>query len=205
MAKLVSKEWLEEQYWTVGLDCVQIGRVVNRDPKTVWNWMKDYGIPTRPRGSNPPPVTPFGKDNPFYGRTHSEDTKNLIREARLRDGHVPGLKDGVHYMKHPAYKQENHPSWKGGITPERQSVYATPEWTEAVKAVWKRDNAMCQRCGKHHNETEHRGTFHIHHIIGFANKEKRTDPSNLVLLCKICHRWVHGKKNISKDFIQEIT
>lgn len=51
LAKPVGKEWLIEHYVNRGMDCVQIGRIVNRDPKSVWNWMRDFGIPTRPRGA----------------------------------------------------------------------------------------------------------------------------------------------------------
>ena len=39
-----------------------------------------------------------GKNNPFYGRHHSEETKDKIRKANK--GKLTG---------------ENHPSWKGGI------------------------------------------------------------------------------------------
>lgn len=50
-AKPVSKEWLIEHYIDKRMDCVDIAKIVNRDPKSVWNWLKDFGIPTRPRGT----------------------------------------------------------------------------------------------------------------------------------------------------------
>ena len=43
--------------------------------------------------------------------------------------------------------------------------------------------------------------LHVHHVIGFANKEIRADANNLVLLCVKCHRFVHSKKNINGEFI----
>lgn len=201
LAKPVTQEWLEEQYVKNGLDCVQIGRIVKRDPKTVWNWLRDFGIPTRPRGSNPPPHTGSGEDNPFYGKKHSPETRKLLSDMAKEDGRVPYDPEIGSYMK--GRKGQDTPGWKGGITPERQALYSSVEWGDAVKVVWARADAKCERCGKSHNATA-RGTFHIHHIVGFANRELRAIPSNLVLLCKECHRFVHSKKNINHELIKEI-
>ncbi len=91
---------------------------------------------------------------------------------------------------------ENSSNWKGGVTPDRQEFYISDEWKKACSAVYKRDNAQCQRCGSKDN-------LHVHHIVTFANKELRADIDNLVLLCAKCHRFVHSKKNINKEFIRE--
>lgn len=193
-----TKEWLYQKYIIEGLDCTQISKIVNRNSKQVWNWINDYGIPTRKRGHD---TSKLCKDGSVWkGRKHKASTKKLIRQARINDGHVPYLQNGQHWLT--GKDSSDHPCWKGGITPLRQAVYSSEEWVEAVKKVWARDNAICQRCGKHHNQAEVRGTFHIHHIVSFENEDLRTDPDNLVLLCDKCHRWVHGKKNIKKDFIK---
>jgi hypothetical protein len=94
-----------------------------------------------------------------------------------------------------------NPHWKGGISPERQAVYSSREWAEAVKIVWKRDNHTCQRCGQAWTRA---GTIvmHIHHIVGFEVKTLRTEPSNLMLLCEDCHIWIHSKKNVNHEFIK---
>jgi len=42
-----------------------------------------------------------------------------------------------------------------------------------------------------------------HFTIADRNKELRSDPNNLVLLCVKCHRFVNSKKNINKEFIGE--
>ena len=89
---------------------------------------------------------------------------------------------------------ENNPNWKGGITPDRQEFYISNGWKNACSAVYKRDGAQCQRCGKQDN-------LHVHHIVGFSNKEMRADENNLILLCVDCHRWVHSNKNIDKKYI----
>ena len=98
-------------------------------------------------------------------------------------------------------KGELSTNWKGGISPERQSFYSSSEWKTACSSVWKRDNAICQRCGIRKSESPDL-PFHIHHIESFAVIEKRADVTNLILLCEICHHWVHSKKNIKKEFLQ---
>lgn len=93
---------------------------------------------------------------------------------------------------------ELNPRWLGGITPERQSFYTSQEWKIACSKVWKRDNAICQRCGIEKSDMP----FHIHHIKSFADKELRADINNLILLCEACHQWVHSKGNKNYDYIQ---
>lgn len=97
---------------------------------------------------------------------------------------------------------ELNPNWKGGITPERQEFYQSQAWKDACSAVWKRDKATCQRCGQH-RESNLDMPFHIHHIIGFEVIKMRARRSNLVLLCEVCHNFVHSNQNTKRDFLDE--
>lgn len=194
-----TREWLISEYVDHGKSANDIAREIGRDPKRVWEWIRDYGIETRRRGSDE--RQQFKKGVSLRtGCTLSEEHKEKVRQARIKDGRIPCMVNGVHWLHH--YADRKPASWKGGISPERQAVYSSREWIDAVKSVWKRDNATCQRCGKHHNTAETRGTFHIHHIVSFAVKELRTDVSNLVLLCRDCHFFVHSTANIGRDFIK---
>lgn len=199
--KPVGRDWLHQKYITEGLDTTQIAALVQRDPKSVWNWLKDYDIPTRGRGTTgngrhtkgmKPNITPEGRAR----------KSAALRAARLADGHVPYLKNGVHHLK--GKRGADTPNWKGGATPERNAVYGSLEWKAVIKAVWSRDNATCQRCGKHHNTAVNRGSFDIHHIVSFAVAELRCEASNLVLLCEECHYWVHSADNVNREFIREV-
>lgn len=193
-----NKEWLYEQYIVKQISANNIAKTVGKDPKTVWSWLKKFNIPTRPRGHN---TSHLPKDGSIWkDRKHKETTKQKIKQARLNDGHVPYLKNGEHWLKN--IPKQEHPNYKGGLTPERQSFYSSEEWSKAVKIIWHRDNATCQKCGKHHNTEKNRGNFHIHHIVSFMNRELRSNPDNLVLLCKECHRWVHSKQNKNNVFIK---
>ena len=96
-------------------------------------------------------------------------------------------------------KGANNPSWKGGVTPERQRVYKTDRWNSLVKYIYERDNYKCQRCGDGHTR---QNKLHAHHLRSWAEyPELRLKKSNLVTLCDKCHRWVHSRKNTEKDFI----
>jgi len=199
MEKYKNKDWLFEQYITNKKSCDQIALEENRDSKTIWSWVKKFKIPTRKRGAESSGGTFKIGHKKGIGRVHTVETKNKIRDARIKDGHVPYLRNGVHWLKGGG---EKHPLWKGGISPERQSVYSSQDLVSSVKAVWKRDNATCQRCGKHHNTKKNRGNFHIHHIVSFSVKETRTDINNLILFCKECHKWVHSKQNKNKLWLK---
>lgn len=193
--KGVSADWLRQKYWEEDLGCPQIAKLVNRDPKTVLNWLRYYGIPTRTRGHDTSHL-PNGREPGF---TLSIEHREALRQARLRDGHVPYLQNGVHWLKGKTGNQ--HPSWKGGLTPERQAFYATDEWKAAVVEVWQRADAHCERCGLYHNSVRGEVQFHIHHIVSFAVRELRSEVSNLALLCEECHRFVHSKANIDQELI----
>lgn len=195
-----TKDWLIEEYVKKGRSANDIAREIGRDSKRVWEWIRDYGIDTRDRGHN-------YKENllmdgsTMLGKKHSAETREKIRLAAIADGRLPWGKGNEPYWK--GKKGPMHPGYKGGMTPERQAVYSSREWVEAVKKVWHRDNATCQHCGKHHNAASNRGTFHIHHIVSFQVRELRTEVSNLVLLCKDCHKFVHSKANTGNIFIKE--
>lgn len=195
--KPVDRDWLYEKYIVEGLDCTAISKIVKRNSKRVWEWLRDYGIPTRPRGSyfKSQPHFAFwmhGRPNPFEGKTHTDEFRKALSERCKAEGRVPYDPAVGSYMI--GRKGADVPSWKGGITPERQAFYSSLEWKAVVPLVWKRDNATCQRCGKR-NGVGVRFEFDIHHIIGFDNRELRAVLSNLVLLCEQCHYWVHSNEN----------
>lgn len=95
----------------------------------------------------------------------------------------------------------NNSAWKGGTTPERQRLYKTLEWRQLVQSVFARDGFTCQRCGDQRNSRDNR--FHAHHIELWSDApDRRTDPDNLVTLCRNCHQWVHSKDNTAREFLR---
>lgn len=199
LGKPVSKEKLYDLYIVQRLSANQIAEIVHRNPKRVWEWLRDYNIPTRPRGTDYGQRFRKGEPSRFKGKHLSEEAKEKIRQKRINDGHVPYLINGMHWLHATGRKPA---SWKGGVTPERQKIYSSDKWKECVKEVWKRDKAICQRCGKKYNSTDCPQHFHIHHVYSFADfPYLRMNSDNLILLCPECHRFVHSKKNIDKEFL----
>jgi len=179
-----------------------IAVIVCRDAKRVWQWLRDYGIPTRSRGTDPASKKAgFQKGHKLgVGRKVSEETRIKMSAIAKAQGRVPfDPKIGPPFR---GKRGAEIPSWRGGVTPERQKFYASIEWKAAVKAVWKRDNATCRKCGLK-NKPGQRFAFDIHHIVSFECRELRAEVDNLVLLCEKCHYWVHSNENVDSLFIKE--
>ncbi|HMN30625.1 MAG TPA: HNH endonuclease signature motif containing protein, partial [Caldilineaceae bacterium] len=196
----VTYEWLHQKYIVEKLGCPEIGKLVDRDGSTVRYWLLKYDIPTRPRGHDVRQQFKKGTST-RKGAKLTEEAKQKIGEASRQRKQVPYLRDGQHWLK--SAPKEANPSWKGGVSPERQTFYRSEEWKKAVRAVWYRDGAKCRRCGLSRESVDSKGRFHVHHIVSFANKELRTNPDNLVLLCNDCHYFVHSQENINREFLAE--
>lgn len=195
--KPVGREQLYEWYVVQGKSANEIARIVGRNSKRVWEWLRDYGIQTRPRGSNERVY--FKKGHTLSrGRKHSKESRERLSRIAKEQGRVPYDPAVGSYMK--GRRGTDTPNWKGGVTPERQQFYFTPQWKRAVRAVWKRADARCERCG--HDFRTHTRRHAIHHVYPFAEyRHLRANPDALVLLCRECHLFVHSKRNVNLEFM----
>lgn len=199
-----SADMLRRLYIDMELGCPDIGWLYERDSKTVFVWLRQAGIPTRPRGSFT--AVHFKKgESRFKGHKHSLETIEKIRQATIASGRVPYLRNGKHWLSGAA--PEENPNWKGGATPLRQEFYRSVQWKACARAVWARDNGCCRNCGKDwrlvNRKTE--PTFHIHHVWTFQIPELRANPATMVLLCRECHLWVHSKANVTRAWLPQDT
>jgi hypothetical protein len=194
---------LDRLYTDLGLSCPDIGWLYERDPKTVFAWLRAAGIPTRSRGSNTAVHFRKGERSAFAGRRHSPESIARVRAASVARGAVPYLRNGQHWLK--GAPPEANPNWAGGATPARQEFYRSPEWKDAVRYVWARDNACCRNCGKDWRTVDRAAepTFHIHHVWSFQIESLRANPATLVLLCRDCHLWVHSKANVTRAWLPQ--
>lgn len=94
-----------------------------------------------------------------------------------------------------------HPNWKGGLTPERQKDFRSPEYLAFVKAVLERDNYTCQKCGAR-NGNCYTVYLEAHHKISYAERpDLRYDPDNGITLCFDCHNLTKSKRPKTVDFV----
>jgi len=193
-----TREWLHQKYVVEGLGCPDIAKIAGRNSKQVWVWITNYGLATRPRGSDERQHMKKGAINLFAGRRHSEATRKRMSDHAKAVGRVPYDPTVGSYMM--GRKGADTTNWKGGVSAERQAFYASPEWKAARAATWARAQMKCERCGVPYNKVL-RGKFDVHHKVSFMVKSMRAEPINLVLLCEPCHYFVHSRANVKNDFI----
>lgn len=79
---------------------------------------------------------------------------------------------------------EAHHQWKGGVF-----TYGKGWNVDKREKIRNRQNRECKGCGLHESETTRKLTVHhIQKARSFDDPEKRNDESNLVALCRDCHR-----------------
>lgn len=114
-----------------------------------------------------------------------------------------------YYCEHCAAKiyisgESNH-FWNPNLTDEDRinNRKATTEYNNFLRKVLARDKYICQCCGNTNKEMG----LEVHHLDGFDwCKEKRTDTTNGITLCRNCHSNFHityGKGGNTKEQFEE--
>jgi 5-methylcytosine-specific restriction endonuclease McrA len=166
----------------------------------------------------------FKKGVPSWnkGKSFSQKTKSLwskIREGKhnslhteFKKGMAPWNKGKTGCFKHTEEWMidncgENHPNWKGGITPLNDQIRHSFEYRQWRSDVFTKDNFTCQECG----ETGGNGKtvyLEAHHIkrfyiilkeYGIKTLEAALacaelwNINNGKTLCKKCHDILRGR------------
>ena len=122
------------------------------------------------------------------GIKHTEEDKiKMSKAVRKNLDNNPE----THRKLREATKGENNPNWKGGsskIEFEKAFELSLSQWNKLSIKIRKRDNHICQYCGKSNS-------YVVHHILPRRIKIDNY-PDNLIILCKNCHPKIEHLTNI---------
>ncbi len=119
------KDWLEQKYIIEKLSTYEISKIIKAVPSTIWKWLKIFNIKTRTISETrkgkllPEKVkrkisqTNSGQNHPWFGRHHSEESKEKKRQA-MKEWHKKHP-DAQRGRNNPNYgkKGKNWPCWLG--------------------------------------------------------------------------------------------
>lgn len=211
MKKLIlDLESLKNLYWDCGLTLREVGIVCGIGQKTAERNMKEAGILLRRLG----PRDSSGPRNHMYGKHHSEETKERLRESNSGEKNAwwgrPLSKEHrekirVANMGHPVSQEsrvkmsraklgERCHCWRGGT----RKPYGKEFNTKLKESIRKRDDYLCQRCYL----TARGHCHHVHHI-DFDNTNN--NQKNLITLCLSCHsKTTIGNRDYWVEFYQSL-
>lgn len=139
-----------------------------------------------------------GKNNSFYGKRHSDKTKECISRQRIEKGIARG-------KNNPMYGTSGilSPNWKGGTSSKQAIFYSSIEWKEKRNEIMELDNFTCLKCGFYpHKEHNY---LNVHHIIPLSlDWEQRLVNNNLITLCIDCHKDTFGNEIKTIHLFQDI-
>jgi len=174
-----------------------IAREIGCDPKTVYAALRRYDIPTRPRGehfksgydnlknSHDNCMLRPGAVNPFQGRKHTAETRELLSEKALAD---TGRSARMTGERNPMFgrRGKDASAWQGGRTPTYLQGRTRSELQQWRRRVLARDGHRCRICGRTDN-------IGVHHLLSYLKyPELRSLDDNGVVLCPRCHIRLDG-------------
>lgn len=138
----------------------------------------------------------FGKENPFYGKRHTEETKQRLSKANM--GKVPwlGRKHSEETRRKMSLSKKGRrltEEWKKNLVEASKKGQDSPHWKEKptydALHMWIRKykglTNECSRCGRSKKET-------VLHWANIDHKYRR-NLEDYICLCVRCH-WEYDKK-----------
>lgn len=152
-----------------------------------------------------------GKNNPFFGKAHSEKSKDKISKTKIalkKVSPIKGKKMDWHWKcvknrknwtpwnkgKKNVYSKDvlekmrishlgsKSSLWKGGVTKKNTLLRASSKLKAWRLKIFKRDNFTCQNC-------ESKKDIQAHHIKAWSSYPRsRYIIKNGITLCEKCHR-----------------
>jgi hypothetical protein len=150
------------------------------------------------------------KNNPFYGKKHSKEVKEYLKQINSGEFNPMYGKEGFWKNKKRSqewitrvrewaikrgFKGEKNPMWKGGIQCDPYcSIWLDKEYKDSIK---ERDEYKCLNpvCKKISNK------ICIHHI---DYNKKNCNPFNLITLCFSCNGTANKDREWHQQWYQTI-
>jgi hypothetical protein len=149
-----------------------------------------------------------GELNPFYGKKHSQRSKELNKIATENRWKNPEYRKIVLTNRIGKQSKERNPRWKGGITEIHQMIRDCDSYLEWRNYVFSRDGFKCSLCGAIGNIEAHHKISFCSILSDFLKKYKQFSPiddknilvrlaisydpfwdtENGVTLCVECHK-----------------
>jgi len=153
------------------------------------------------------PVDVSGKNNPMYGKRHTEDSKRKIsenRKGKCTGNDNPSKRKEVRkkiseslkiYNSDKNWYGENNYNWKGGISFEPYCINWVKPFKDEIK---ERDNFECQNPYCESNNPDDLTAHHIDY------NKKNCDTNNLITLCRCCNSKANAKRKYHKELYIKI-
>lgn len=141
-----------------------------------------------------------GKNNPNFGKHHSEKTKIKMSEAQEGRQFSEKHKRKMSKARKGKYCKENSPNWNPKLTDkDREFGRITPDYLIWAYAVKVRDNFTCQVCGNNKS-----GNLISHHLESYnSNHFLRINLNNGICLCCNCHAKFHHTYGYGDNTIEQ--
>ena len=145
--------------------------------KVAWNKGKKTPLETKQKQS----LAKIGKPSKWIGKKHKLESIQKMRISKL------------------GRRGANCVNWKGGRTEESKRIRRYDELKRWRKEVFLRDNWTCKKCNK-------KGVSLVaHHIKNFCEyPELRTQLTNGITFCTLCHVAFHKKFGFTKNNQEQI-
>lgn len=136
----------------------------------------------------------FGEKNPFYNKKHTEETKNKISENHAD---FTGEKN-PNFGKGELMRGELNPNWRGG---SEEGYCLTWNDKEFIEYISDRDKSrFCWN-----PECRGKGKVRVRHHIDYV--KKNCDPENVITICDSCNvranfnydLWINLYKEVMGD------
>lgn len=172
------KDWLIEHYINQLWVYNQICKELHINTRTLMRYMRQFNIPIR----NPSEAVKVQ----WIRNPHKGDSLKGIPRPMFKGDNNPAkqplarLKNSLSKRgeKNPMFNilGKLHHNWKGG-----KMTLRGKGWNTIRTQVIRRDDYTCQQCGS-------KEELEVHHIVTYRNKKNFNKLTNLVTLCRECHK-----------------